>query len=82
MFTCVKILTTVVGATLSGSDFWSSGGSSVSQNKSPQPNLGYIYFIYFKIPSKQLHWLDFILLKFITYDIVILNLKLSCYNLF
>ena len=45
----------------------SSGGSSVSQNKLPQLILGYT----FKIPSKQLHWLDFILLKFITYDIVI-----------
>ena len=33
------------------------------------------------MPSKQLHWLDFILLKFITYDSykVILNLKLGCY---
>ena len=28
-------------------------------------------YLHFKIPSKQLHWLDFILLKFITYDIVI-----------
>ena len=28
-------------------------------------------YLHFEIPSKQLHWLDFILLKFITYDIVI-----------
>ena len=28
-------------------------------------------YLHFKIPSKQLHRLDFILLKFITYDIVI-----------
>ena len=46
-----------------------SGGSRVSKNKLPQLILGYIYI--FNIPSKQLHWLDFILLKFITYDIVI-----------
>ena len=47
----------------------SSGGSSVSQNKLPQLILG--LYLHFKIPSKQLHWLDFILLKFITYGIVI-----------
>ena len=47
-----------------------SGGSSVSQNKLPRLILGYSY-LHFKIPSKQLHWLDFILLKFITYDIVL-----------
>ena len=42
-----------------------SGGSSASQNKLPKLILGYIYI------SKQLHWLDFILLKFITYDIAV-----------
>ena len=47
-----------------------SGGSSISQNKLPLAAHSRIY-LHFKIPSKQLHWLDFILLKFITYDIVI-----------
>ena len=46
----------------------SSGGSSVSQNNTTAHSRIYSHF---KIPSKQLHWLDFILLKFITYDIVI-----------
>ena len=41
------------------------GGSSVGQNRLLQLILGYIYIL------KYLHWLDFILLKFITYDIVI-----------
>ena len=59
-----------------------SGGSSVSQNKLPQAQLilGYIYILKY-LQSNWLdllitHWLYFILLKFI------LNLKLSCYNLF
>ena len=42
------------------------------QGKSKQITTAHsMIYLHFKIPSKQLHWLDFILLKFLTYDIVI-----------
>ena len=44
-----------------------SGGSSVSKNKLPQLILQYIYILKYL----QSNFIDFILLKFITYDIVI-----------
>ena len=44
------------------------GGSSVSQNKLPQLIVRYIYILKYRQATSLV---DFILLKFITYDIVI-----------